>query len=377
MAKSLLLSVLVDVLGKYVEGLTSENLKLGVFSGKIEFHNLKLKDSALDELNLPIQVKKGSLKKLRVKVPWTQLESKPVEVIIDGVYLLACPLDLSQCTPDISKKMVFASKQQKLQALDDAITMAVGQDHANAGAKSSAQSASYLQQLTTCILDNLEVSLTNVHIRYEDAYSDSGSIFCAGVTLDEILLTTSDDSWNAKFVKRDAATRSSTAIHKIGNINNCGLYWNSNAQSHANMFNADWEEVMQALIYKSKTGFGHCRTLNEETQFMLPPQNNLTIKITHRETCNETTPNVNVIVEISDLPFKADKDQFRQAMLMLKSFGDLDRKRQMALYRPATRPKQHVSARDWWHYAYRLVTGKDMSMKAKVFIKVLLIIAPS
>ena len=44
MAKRLLLKILVEVLGNYVEGLTMENLKLGVFSGRIEFYNLKLKD---------------------------------------------------------------------------------------------------------------------------------------------------------------------------------------------------------------------------------------------------------------------------------------------------------------------------------------------
>eukprot|EP01040_Poterioochromonas_malhamensis_P023396 gene23396-28687_t len=125
MAKSLLLNVLVDVLGQYVEGLTKENLKLGVWSGKIEFFNLKLKDSALDQLNLPIQVKKGSLKRLSVKVPWTSLESKPVEVEIDGLYLLACPLDLSQNSAEEGKKMNQAMRAKKLKQIDDAVMLSI------------------------------------------------------------------------------------------------------------------------------------------------------------------------------------------------------------------------------------------------------------
>ncbi len=364
MAKSLLLSVLVDVLGKYVEGLTSENLKLGVFSGKIEFHNLNLKDSALDELNLPIQVKKGALKHLRVKVPWTQLESKPVEIYIDGVYLLAAPLDLSQCTPDISRKMVYASKQKKLKEVDDAILISLTKEKSSDAANST-KSASYLQQLATCILDNLEITLTNVHIRYEDPNSDNGRVFCAGVTLDEVILTGSDETWTAKFVKRDAIRRSDVVIRKIGKLNNCGIYWNSQAQSHLAMSQLEWEEVMEALIFKS-TGKRNSEKITEMTQYILAPPNNLTLKITHRENCTESIPNVDMVIDSSEMPFKVDKDQFRQFMLMLKSFGDLDRKRQMALYRPAVRPKVNVSAREWWRYAFRLVTGRDFSLASKV-----------
>ena len=83
MAKSLLLNILVEYLGTYVEGLSSENLQVfnitilslihfsrlvshqvGVWSGKVELHNLKLKSTALDNLHLPIKVTRGSLKKV-------------------------------------------------------------------------------------------------------------------------------------------------------------------------------------------------------------------------------------------------------------------------------------------------------------------------
>ena len=89
MAKRLLLNVLVDVLGNYVEGLNPENLKLGIWDGKIELSDLKLKRTALDGLNLPISVSHGSLKRLEVSIPWASLESKPVIVVMDGVYLQA------------------------------------------------------------------------------------------------------------------------------------------------------------------------------------------------------------------------------------------------------------------------------------------------
>ena len=74
MAKSLLLWVLVEYLGEYVEGLDAENLRVGVLSGMLEFKNLKLKRSALDVLDIPVEVSHGCLQSLQVSVPWTALD---------------------------------------------------------------------------------------------------------------------------------------------------------------------------------------------------------------------------------------------------------------------------------------------------------------
>lgn len=111
MAKSLLLNVLVDVLGNYVEGLSKENLKVAVWSGTIDLYNLKLKASALDKLNLPIKVERGSLKSLHLKIPWASLESKPVIAVLDGIYLHAGPIDLSKLSPEESQPSVIQAKE--------------------------------------------------------------------------------------------------------------------------------------------------------------------------------------------------------------------------------------------------------------------------
>jgi hypothetical protein len=95
MAKSLLVGVLEDVLGQYIEGVLLENLQIGMWSGVVELSNLKLKSSALEKLKLRIRVERGSLKKLSVKIPWASLDSKPVTISLDGIYLQAGPLDLS------------------------------------------------------------------------------------------------------------------------------------------------------------------------------------------------------------------------------------------------------------------------------------------
>ena len=94
MAKSILLSILSEAVGKYIDGITDENLKLGIWSGEVEFDNLRLKPSALDELNLPIHVTKGFLERVRLQIPWATLSTNPVKVLIESLYLQASPLDV-------------------------------------------------------------------------------------------------------------------------------------------------------------------------------------------------------------------------------------------------------------------------------------------
>ena len=59
MAKRLLLNFLLDYIGEYVDGLSRDNLKMGVWSGEIEFHNLTLKPSALAHFNFPVNIEMG------------------------------------------------------------------------------------------------------------------------------------------------------------------------------------------------------------------------------------------------------------------------------------------------------------------------------
>ena len=64
-------SILSRYLGAYVVGLESENWQISVASGLVELHNLRLKKTALDDVDLPIKVIAGSLGHLRLKIPWT------------------------------------------------------------------------------------------------------------------------------------------------------------------------------------------------------------------------------------------------------------------------------------------------------------------
>jgi vacuolar protein sorting-associated protein 13A/C len=66
--------------------------------------------------------------------------------------------------------------------------------------------------LIDTIIGNLELKISNIHIRYEDSSSNPGHTFCIGVLLSEISAHTVGEDWQRKFVTADALL----TLRKVG-----------------------------------------------------------------------------------------------------------------------------------------------------------------
>ena len=87
----LIAPIVAKYTAQYIEGLDSDSLNVGIFGGSIELSNLRLKRSALAELDLPVDVVRGSLGKLVIKIPWTNLSGQAVVAKVDELLLLVKP----------------------------------------------------------------------------------------------------------------------------------------------------------------------------------------------------------------------------------------------------------------------------------------------
>ena len=322
-----------------------------------------MKKSALEALNLPIRIVEGHLKTLKVIVPWAHLESKPVRILIDGIYLLASPLDLSTTDPEVIKKMNRESKRNKLDALElDCIKQFSERDE-----KDKQISASYIASLTAKIVDNLEFQITNIHIRYEDtllsSVSDSNSgtnnndelAFACGLTIASITLSTTDSNWNEKFVSTSSAAEK--IIHKLGKIENIGVYWTPKATSFmpfAHMTNK-WESEMQKCISSNST-----LEVRNDLLDLLSTPNYLSAKIVHRDVSSETSPKLDLLIESNNFNLSCEKKQYQQVVEYMGITYLLEGRKHMAVFRPVERPTK--DPRGWWHYAYRLLTGHESNV---------------
>jgi vacuolar protein sorting-associated protein 13A/C len=238
------------------------------------------------------------------------------------------------------------------------------------GLQEKTQKLTYFQQLGAKIVDNIEVVLTNVHIRYEDSTSVPGRVFSFGITIDSISLSTTNENWNEAFVARDfnsAATATAAAIHKLGTLRNLGIYCKADNQPFADMLPSDWQQAMHDMIYThawETEGPPDTDFEFDRSSYILSVPNNLKVKLIHTERCTEDVPKVDVNIEVSNLGLNLDKQQFQQLMATSQKFSLLDKQKQVALLRPAQRPDK--DPRGWWQYALKLITGRDMSARDKV-----------
>ena len=75
-----------------------------------------MKQSALDEIDLPIEVKSGFLGELHISVSWKALSSQPVVVKISDIFLLAGPTSRNlEEEQEMRKKRERAFRAKRLQ----------------------------------------------------------------------------------------------------------------------------------------------------------------------------------------------------------------------------------------------------------------------
>ncbi|KNC71245.1 hypothetical protein SARC_16218, partial [Sphaeroforma arctica JP610] len=58
---------------------------------QVDLEGLKLKPGALDRFDMPLDVTRGHIEHLEMRIPWNHLKSQPVVIVITGLYAVCKP----------------------------------------------------------------------------------------------------------------------------------------------------------------------------------------------------------------------------------------------------------------------------------------------
>ncbi|KAG3035160.1 hypothetical protein PC121_g1886 [Phytophthora cactorum] len=224
--------VLDAILGSYVKNIDPAALQISVWNGKIEVEAVELQP---DAFSLPKQMRlvKGTLRQLRIDLPWTNLGNQPIRVDIQDVSLLleVCADDRaasdSDQTPEKQRRQKLQTLQRKRAALD-AMEKALEFNEKNKTQTPPGQSwtQSFLFKLMVKVLDNVQVHVQHLHLRMEDAVSDPSRPYAVGMTLEAIIIKSADEGWNYTMVGRGQQVQDGASfIRKKMDINKFGIYW--------------------------------------------------------------------------------------------------------------------------------------------------------
>ncbi|KAI8340848.1 hypothetical protein BC941DRAFT_227149 [Chlamydoabsidia padenii] len=320
MLEALVASILNRVLGNYVSNLNYDQLKIAIWNGEVNLHNLKLRKDALDKLKLPIDVVEGYLGELTLSIPWSNLKTKPVKVHIRNVYLLAAPK--TEASVDLKEEEERA-QQLKQQKLETAELLETSRKDANTkkANNTDGNSGGFVSQLTTKVIDNLQFSLENIHLRYEDNVSCPDHPFAAGITLKELSAVSTDGEWNPAFIGDLANT-----IHKLAKLESLSVYWNTDSSSLAGLSHEEASQIYTDLIPTSDGS-------SKKHQYIVKPVSG-TGKIKLNKSYGKDNAKIDTTLLFDELAFGLDDEQYRDALLLVDLFHSNLKKQAYLKLRP-------------------------------------------
>ena len=179
--------VLNKFLGDWIENLNSEQLSISLFKGVVSLENLSLKSDILHLLGLPITLNHGTVKKILVKIPWKNLLSSPLTIEVCDVHAYLTPKSPSSWSEQSELQALLKSKYYSIDKFEAYETEEIKEENSNPG---------FAKRAVIKIIENVQIIIKNLYIRYEDSISDP---FAFGVMLKELTVNTCDQSWEPKF----------------------------------------------------------------------------------------------------------------------------------------------------------------------------------
>uniref|UniRef100_A0A3B4ZL95 Vacuolar protein sorting 13 homolog A n=1 Tax=Stegastes partitus TaxID=144197 RepID=A0A3B4ZL95_9TELE len=309
-------SVVVDVLnrflGDYVVNLDSSQLKLGIWGGDAILTNLEIKENALSQLDIPFKVKAGHIGRLELKIPWKNLYNQSVEATLDGVYLLIVPTASIKYDSEKEEKQLQEARQRELHRIEETKLKAAEQENPKLEKQDT-----FVEKLVTQVIKNLQVKISNIHVRYED----------------DVSIQTADENWNPSLLDEN-----SRLFFKLVQLDSLFAYWNVNSVLFSN-HSAD-----EALV-------SH-RIINSASHIFRPISADAKLRMNPRSDVDFSSPKVDLMVNLSEVAFELNRPQYISILELLGSVDMMSRNLPYRKYRPVV--QVHKNASIWWKY---VITG--------------------
>jgi vacuolar protein sorting-associated protein 13A/C len=351
MLEGLVANLLNRFLGMYVRNFDPKQLNVGIWSGDVKLKDLELRREALDQLHLPLNVVEGHIGSLVLSIPWSNLRGKPVRINIEDLFLLAAPKEDQEYDAEEEEKRAHAVKMEKL----DSAELLKERNTEGMSKEEQQKNQTFTAALTTTIIDNVQISVKNVHIRYEDALSDPGHPFAAGLTLQELSAVSTDENWRPTWIQSTSGT-----THKLATLGSLAVYWDTDAKllgtgtgeknaeeqglDHATLLNK-----FRELIVKSDDP-----AVSEHQYILKPVSGRAGVEMDKSGKIDK--PKTKARLLFNELGFVLDDEQYRDALMLVDLFHFFIRHQEYRKLQPTKRPREDPKA--WLRFAGKAVIDR-------------------
>lgn len=336
------------ILGDYIENLDTSQLKLGIWGGDINLKDLDIKQSAIDDLDLPFRVSYGHIGKLTLKIPWQSLYSATYSATVEGIYMIIVPKSGVKYDAAKEQKLQRESKQRELARIE-----LVKQQEAERDKPKEEKQDTFVEKLTAQIIKNLQIRIRNIHIRYEDNFTILGHPFSFGITLYNLSFDTTDENWEPCVL--DVSAR---IVHKLVDISSFGLYWNPDCK----LFMDQGLQMIKPMLQEN---ISNEAVRPADISYMLGPISSvakLTMD-TRPEINNYSTTGMVLDILVAEISVGISKRQFQDMLALSDSITRMTIAAHYRKYRPDV--PVHNNAKIWWHFAYEAILEEQVRRRRR------------
>ncbi|XP_063887436.1 intermembrane lipid transfer protein VPS13A-like isoform X2 [Scylla paramamosain] len=328
--------------GQYLEDLDTQEVNNALLSGQVNLSNLKIRRDALSFLDvfygspLPVEVKKGTIGRISLTVPYSSFFTQPVVINIEDVFILVTPV--VEYDREQEKELDRARKRQTLAYLfPDPTPVDDAQDR-----------NSVWGMLYNRIWNNLELHINNVHIRYEDTHSCHEPLV-VGLCLQSLSADTTNHKWKKTQIDGNAAT-----VNKVVDFISTSLYINPKSDRQRlvkpHITTDHWRQYLQQGL--------ETFSINEEPfQFVLQPVR-CKVKMRQQMKREARVPGLLVDAVIKDAALSLSQQQYLSLTELFKAFSIINTSRRFLKYRPEVPLTRHAA--EWWQYAASAIINEQI-----------------
>ncbi|GAM25606.1 hypothetical protein SAMD00019534_087810 [Acytostelium subglobosum LB1] len=358
MFESIVADIIVRYIGEYIKNLSSEQLRINIFSGNVVLKNLEIKGEALQSFKLPLHVQKGIIGSLELKIPWTNLKSAPVILEIDSICLYAIPQTGFEYNEEEERRKTQLEKQKKLEKYELIRTWKDGAADARAGRQDS-----FMSGVMSKILNNIEIKINTFHLRYEEVRN--GKVYSLGLSFGSLSAYSTDRHYKRAYVGNSSESRAvdNDTLFKYVELTDFSIYLNSDDHSIRDLSNTDFQQALKNMT-------GSSTALGDHRYILKPITVTLKVEINKNLSMDMDVPKLRIKCQFEEVSFFIEENQYQTILKLLTTIGNYAHELKYLKYRPKLRPKQDPRA--WWRYCaevYRESIRKKIQQRSWSYIQ--------
>eukprot|EP01060_Flectonema_neradi_P027890 TRINITY_DN3752_c3_g1_i2.p1 TRINITY_DN3752_c3_g1~~TRINITY_DN3752_c3_g1_i2.p1 ORF type:complete len:4139 (+),score=668.66 TRINITY_DN3752_c3_g1_i2:80-12418(+) len=333
---------LTEYFKKYVRMGDHQKLQLSLWSGELNLTNLELNPETLVPSGLPVVCERGYVGGLKVRIPWTRLQSEPVSITLEKVSILLRPKKGSKWNKESHEREQREAKDAALSAFEKTRQSNLEET------KDAGKKVGFFSRFQDVISSNIQITINDVHIRYEDPDIHPHNPVALGVHFSTLSCVSTDENWVPGFITHQQL------LHKLLSLEDLQVYISpilSNQELMLNSFAAGppLQEDEKDEFYSVMKSFTKCNGY----RVLDPLGLYLRLRLQKGGQLNHNLPRVSSNVRIQ--PMKLCLTRFQYEVILntcgyFHKFSEVDKFRRL---RPSSRVAGNAPS--WWKFAINSV----------------------